>query len=151
MRVAFQPAEPMAVQSVNLMGLSRSMPAGMEIRERIPGMKRPKKTEAGPYLSNQYKAPSTSLASTSHIQSAILRKRSAPIHAPMPYSAQAPRMEPAVAQIKVGQKPRLPCEIVNPASGSTTSEGIGGKRFSNKIAMPTRSEEHTSELQSRGQ
>src|SRR5699024_12341982 len=97
MSKAFQPAEPTPVHTVNFTGFMRSIPAGMEIKERIPGRKRRKKTEAGPNLSNQCKELSTKLDYIIYITTAHLHRRKDPIHPPIKYTHMLPITYPTVA------------------------------------------------------
>ena len=55
---------PSTVYRVNLPGFMRAMPAGSEMKVRITGRSRPKKTAASPCRSNQSWARSTSCGRT---------------------------------------------------------------------------------------
>ena len=82
--MAFQMPEPRVVHRPKVTRFILPKPAGMEISERTPGMRRPMNTLGLPYLLKKFIAASTSEARTSHIQSAILRSRSRPSHTPTP-------------------------------------------------------------------
>src|SRR5699024_5855644 len=133
----FQISEPTRVYSENGHSRIRSIPAGMEMKERTSGTHRPKNTAAPPQRAKNASALSKSAVSSSGTLTKIHLVRSRPSSAPSPYQIQAPTRLPSVAATIAHHTFIRPSQARNPAPGSTASEGIGGKNVSISTARPT--------------
>ena len=78
MSAPFQTRLPASVKPTNVGSGIRSTPAGIEIRLRTPGTRRPKNTERRSWARNQSIERWTSSAPTSGIRSAVASIRSTP-------------------------------------------------------------------------
>ena len=126
----FQMRLPAVVSSTYHPRCSRSTPAGSDTAHRTSGTIRPRNTAARPRFANQASAASTSEIRTIGSRTTSARARARPRRAPSPYTISDPTTEPSVVQNSASARLNTPRLAEYPASGSTSSLGIGGNTFS---------------------
>lgn len=135
-RVKFQISVPNVVNKRKSPKFIRTMPAGIEIKLLIKGIKRQKNTVQTPYFANQdvalWRSPFVNLKIWPHL-SIMASSRFISINRPTPYRSTAPNTEPTVEKVMTPTTLRFVVVVIKPPNVRITSDGIGGKIFSRVI------------------
>ena len=140
MSAVFQIIKPALEYTINFLKFIRTLPAGIEITERTPGIMRPKNTAGISYFT---KNPVALWKSFPEIATypPYLRKNfssfAAGANQPSANQNNVPIKAPRLAVIKARKKLSSPLATECPTNGNITSDGIGGNKFSATIKTNT--------------